>query len=281
MLEIWATIGTGVLLAVAGVAQGLALFKIGPSPRGWGLVAAGARLGSALALTAALILAVVAHGEWSPSDLRQVTLGLALATLVIYLILAWRPGMGSASPVVDMVILALVLVDLIAVRPGGCPLTSAQRTVPFQVQWALFLLGSGGVVVAGSAGLMRVFQAPLTRRGGDLGDVHTVLRQSTSLALVALGSGIVVSIWWSWQTVGFLTSGDPRIGWIAITWLVAAMSELAWQLDRRLPVSDHKDHEGRWAAGLAIVAAAVAIFGLLALEDLLHLLGANRVSPWL
>ena len=40
---------------------------------------------------------------------------------------------------------------------------------------------------------------------------------------------------------------------MAVAWLTAAMSLLAWQLDGR---------RGRWAAGLALVAAAAVLVGL-------------------
>ena len=277
-LETWVALGAGVLLTAAGVAQGSVLLKVGPRPGRRDQLAAGARLGGAAILTVAVILAAIAHGEWSPSDPRQVALDLTLAALVIHLVLGWQLGVGSAGPVVDVVALILVVVGAIAVWPGGPLLTCAQRAVPFWAQWALFLLGSGGVIVAGSAGLMEMIQAWMARRGRHLrlprqADTHTLLRQATSLALVALGSGLAVSVWWAWQTAGLLTDGDPRAGWIAATWLAAAMSELAWWLDRRSPVSDQGDRAGQWAAGLAIAAAVVAILGLLAVVDLRHLLG--------
>jgi hypothetical protein len=277
-LDVWLALGAGLALAVAAVVQGSALRRSGPGRRRWEWLATGARCGGSAALTAAIILAAIAHGQWSPSDLRQVILGLALAILVVYLGLAWSSGASSAGPVVDLVTLVLILVDVIVVWPGGPLLTSAQATVPFQVQWTLFLLGGGAVTVAGSAGLMLVLQPARPGSGNDLRwmhatGTHILLRQATSVALLALGSGLAVSVWWAWRTVGFLTDGDPRVGWVAITWLAAAMSELAWWWDRRSPVSDEGGGAGRWAAGLAIVAAAGLLFGLLAVMDLRHFLG--------
>jgi hypothetical protein len=56
-----------------------------------------------------------------------------------------------------------------------------------------------------------------------------------------------------------LTSGDPREGWVFVAWLVAAMSMLARRLGKRW---------GRWTAGLAVLAAAIAAFGLLVIVEL-------------
>jgi ABC-type transport system involved in cytochrome c biogenesis permease subunit len=90
------------------------------------------------------------------------------------------------------------------------------------------------------------------------------LTQAIFLALVALGSGLTVSVWWAWQTAGTLTAGDPREIWMAVTWLTAAMSLVAWQLE---------GHRGRWAAGLALAAALYVGFGLVFLTYLQSLLG--------
>jgi hypothetical protein len=254
-----------------------ARLKPRPSPTHWHLLALGARLGSVVALIISLVLATVTHGEWSPSDLRQVAIGLALATLLIHLLLVWRLETDSASPVVDAVALALILIDAIAIRPGGPLLSCVQRAAPYRVQWILFLLGSGGTLVAGSAGLMlglNPWSVKHSRRLGlpDTADIHTLLRQATALAWLLLGSGIVVSAWWAWQTMGTLADGDLRVGWCAITWLILAMSELAWRLDKTLADSEGEQDRGRWPARLAVVAAAAAFLGLLAVTDLLRLL---------
>jgi hypothetical protein len=49
---------------------------------------------------------------------------------------------------------------------------------------------------------------------------------------------------------------------MAIAWLITAMSLLAWQLGGR---RGRMMSGGRWAAGLAMVAAATVLFGLLIL----------------
>jgi hypothetical protein len=270
--------GAGLLLIAAGLAQMQARLKPAPSPMPWHLLALSARLGSLVALVISLMLAIVTHGEWSPSDLRQVTIGLALATLLIHLLLVWRLGTDSASPIVDAVALVLVLIDAIAVQPGGPLLSCVQRAALYRIQWVLFLLGCGGTLVAGSAGLVLGLCSWSVERGWQLGlpdvaDIHSLLRQATALAWLLLGSGIVVSAWWAWQTVGALTDGDVRVGWCAITWLILAMSELAWHLDRPPVDSNREQDRGRWSARLAVLAAAAAIWGLLAVTDLLRLLG--------
>jgi hypothetical protein len=237
------------------------------------MLAFAARLGSAGVLAASVILAALAHGEWSPSDLRQITLGLGLATVLIHLFLARRLNPSPAGPVADLVVLALVLVDALAVQPGGALLDCTQRAVPYRIQWALLLLGSGGAIIAGSAGLMLEAYLWLGRGSRDLGlpavaDMHAVLGRATALTLLILGSGIVVSTWWAWHTVGVLANGDPRIGWSAITWLMMAMSELAWRLKPRSPASLEAPKRGAWAVRLAVAAAATAIFGLMAVGNL-------------
>lgn len=276
--ETWVSLGAGLLLIAAGLTQRQARLKPASGRIRWDLLAFGARLGSLVALIISLVLATVTHGDWSPSDLRQVTIGLALATLLIHLLLVWRLGIDNASPVVDAVALLLILIDAFAVRPGGPLLTSAQRATPYRVQWVLFLLGSGGTLVAGSAGLMLGLHSWSVQRGWHLGlpdvvDVPTLLRQATALAWLLLGSGLVVSAWWAWQTVGALADGDLRVGWCAVAWLLLAMSELAWRLDRPLLRSGKDQNRGRWSASLAVVAAATAILGLLVVTDLLRLLG--------
>jgi hypothetical protein len=276
--DTWASLGAGGLLFAASVAQGLALLKVRPGPRLWELLVIGARLGGTVALAVSLAFATIAHGEWSPSDLRQVTLGLAVATLVVHVILAWRLGIGSAGPVVDVVVIALILVDATAIQPGGPRLSCTQRAVPYQVQWVLFLLGSGGAVAAGSAGLMRGLYAWLADRGRDLRlppvvDVEALLKHATALVLPLLGSGIAVSAWWAWQTAGSLVDDDPRVTWVAIVWLVTAMSKLVWRLDKPPLAVGERGNAGRWAASLAVTAAAAAVFGLLVVVDLRRLLG--------
>ncbi len=261
--ESWFSLGAGILLAVAAVGCGLAWAGV----RGrWGLVAAVARGAAGVALLVALALVALARGWWSPLDLRQVALGLAWATVVLHLALTWRLSAGDAGPFTDLIALALTG---LALWPGGSVPTPAQRMVPFYVQWVLFLLGGGAVIVAGSAGLALALRAGLARRGLGLAGpsragLGVLLREAVSLALVTLGGGLVAGSWWAWRTVGRLASGDPREGWMAITWLIAALSLLSWRLEK---------HPGRWAAVLAMAAAAAALVGLLAIVEVRRALG--------
>jgi hypothetical protein len=259
--EPWGVVAA-LLLAVASVARGLSLFKV----RGrWELLAFSARAAAAMALTVAVILAAVTHGQWSPFDLQQVALDLALATVVVYLVLALRFRTDAAAPAVDLLALALILTAVLAIRAGGPFLTCAQKTLPFLVQWFLFLVGAGGAMVAGSVGLMLILakrEWPLKWPQGA--DLYLLLRQATMLALVLLGSGLALSLWWAWQAEGTLTGSDPRTTWIAITWLIMAMSLSAQHLPKR---------SGRWVTSLAMAAAAAAIVGLLALLDVRRFLG--------
>jgi hypothetical protein len=79
------------------------------------------------------------------------------------------------------------------------------------------------------------------------------------VALVALGSGIMVNLWWSWKSAGVLSSSDAREGWVTAAWLIAGMSMLVRRAGKRW---------GRWTAGLALLAATIAILGLLVGLDL-------------
>ncbi len=263
--ESWFSLAASILLAIAAIARGLAWAGVGGR---WWPVATIARGAAVVTLSLALVLTALTWGRWSPLALQQVALGLAWATVALHLVLSWRMRGEDAGPSVDLIALALTITGL-ALWPGGVAPTLTQRAFPFHVQWALFLLGGGATVVAGSAGLMLALGFGLAGRGpGFPGPIraglHALLRTATPLALVTLGSGLVTGAWWAWRTVGRLGSGDPREGWIAATWLVAAMSLLAWRLEK---------HPGRWAAVLAVVAAATAIVGLLVIPDLRQMLG--------
>jgi hypothetical protein len=259
--EFWLTLGASALLVVAGVARGLVFFR---SQKWWYPLAIGARTGSAIVLAVVLVLSAIDRGYWSPFDLQQAAFSLALAMLCMHLMLSWRCGVDGAGPVADLVALLLVLAGLLLIRPGAPQLTCFQRRAPFYIQWALSLLGAGGVIAAGSAGLQLLLRAGSIRRGWGFrgpseADLHAFLGHATVWALIALGTGLTVGVWWAWRAMGSLASGDPREVWMASTWLVAGTSLLSWQLKRR---------SGQLPAGLVVMAAAVAIFGLLAVVDL-------------
>jgi hypothetical protein len=270
--ETWEILAA-LLVGVAVVAAGLAMFRSGgrgSTASRWDLVAGGARLAGVITLSVALAL-VLAEAKGSILDPQSVLIGLTLAMLGVHLILTWYLGIGSAGPVVDVVALALIVADLILAGTGAS--TCFSRTVPVQAQWILFLIGGGSILVAGNAALSLVLRRGVAQRGwvdnipghtrlqGRTG-LNGLLIQATFLALVALGSGLIVSVWWAWRTVGTWLGGDSHEGWMAIAWLVAAMSLLAWQLgSRRGKLMSGR----RWAAGLAVVAEATVVLGLLIL----------------
>jgi hypothetical protein len=258
-IEFWLLLGAIALLAVATVIRGVALFK---GQGWWDPVAVGARLGASVVLVVVLILSISVQGGWSPFDLRQVVLGLALATVCVHLGLLWRGGVDGAGPVVDLLVLILLLLEAFVIRPVASVLACPEPMTAVYVQWSLFLLGIGSAVVAGSASLLLVLRGLGVVRRLDLqlptgADLYVFLRWATALALVAVGGGLAVSAWWAWRSVGSLTSGDPREVWMASVWLVIGMSLLSWELERR---------PGRWAAALALVAATAGIFFLVALD---------------
>ena len=253
--EIWLALGAAALLAVAAVGSGSALL----TGRGWwARLAVAARLAAFVVLIVALLLAAARRGGWSPFDLQQAALSWVLATVGVHLaLLAWPPGRYGAGPVVDLVALGALLVGVWVVQPGLLDLACVQDSVPMLVQWAALLLGAGSIATAGSAGLLLSFRA------GPTG-LRVLLKRATWLALATLGLGLAVGAWWAWWTTGKLAGDDPRLTWLAVTWLLAAASLHAWRLDR---------HATRWAAGLAVAAATAAAFGLLAILDLSRLLG--------
>ena len=252
--EIWVAIGAA-FLGLAAVAGGLAMSAVrGP----WDAVANGARVAALVALIVALVASAIVQDRWTAAEPQQATLSLVVAMLAVHLLLAWRLGAGSAGPMVDIVALALSLVSVFAIEAGAPWLICVQRSPLFQAHWVLFSVGGGSVLVAGSAGLMLAMRKGLAWRDRDLRlpgriPLYGLLTQAAILALVALGGGLIISVWWAWRTSGLLGGGNPREVWMAVAWLTAAMSLLAWQLDGR---------RGGWAVGLALVAAAAVLVGL-------------------
>ncbi len=259
-VELWGALAA-LFFAAAGVTSGLARFE---QRRFWRRMVVPARAAGLIALTVSLALAVADQGEPSPFDLRQVALGLGLAASATGLVLAWRHGVAGAGPVQDLVIMSLVLAAILAIRPGGSSLSCVQQWLPFWVYWGLFVLGAGGLLLAGSGAMDLALEAirPREQRWAARAETHRLLADAILGALLALGGGLAISIWWSWHTMGSLSSGDPRQTWMGATWVVGSMSLLAWPSERR---------GARAAAILAFLAAAMAVFGLLAIPDLQRL----------
>jgi len=267
--DAWALAVAALLLAAATVVEAAALVA-GPSGGGrWRLPGLWLAAAAAATLVVALALAVAARQVWSPFDLQQIAISLAAATLVIYLVLAVGLRAGNAGLLVGLVVLALILFAWLGVRPGGSAPDAIHRGLAIQVEWACFIVGSGGAIVAGCAGLALAVRARLIGRGRELAwprraDLHHLLSVAAGLAAVALAAGLAVGTWWAWQATGSPGTGDPRVAWLAAAWLVALMVVWAYRLGER---------SGRWAAGLSIVAAALAVAGLLAVTDLRLILG--------
>lgn len=260
--ELWSALAA-LLLAAAAVSSGLALLgAAGP----WRRILVVARAVSLLPLAVALALAVTAQGELSPFDLRQLALALGLAMVLAGLGFAWRHDTAGSGPVQDLVALGLVLAAVLAIRPGATPLTCVQRSLPFAAYWGLFVLGSGGLLLAGGTALDLGLAAvvPGSEQRVSQTGAYRQLAGATFLGLVALGGGLALSALWSWQMAASLLSRDPRQTWLGATWLVAGMALLTWPLERPSP---------RVAAAMTVVAAAMALVGLLAVPELWQLWG--------
>ncbi len=253
--EMWAA-AAAVLLSVAAGGSAAALAGRG---RRWLLLSVAARGTGVLVLAVAVYVAATGQGGWSPLHLRQMALGLALATALAHLVLSLTVGPRAGSFLADAVGAALVVAAWMAIRPGGDSLTCVQRALPYWAEWALFLLGAGGVLVAGSVSLALALPWLWARAG-----VPGLLTAGTFLGVLAIGAGIVSGLWWAWQAGGTLEAGDIRESWMAVVWLLAAMSAVAWQLEKQAR---------RWAAGLALAAAGALLVGLLALPQLQRLVG--------
>jgi len=254
--EMWAVATAAVLLAAA---AGFSAAALAGKGRPWLPLSATARGGSIVALGVALYLATTGRGGWSPLDLWQVTVSLSLATVAAHLALSWALGAGAGVPIADAVAAVLAVMAWLAIRPGGEDLGCIQRALPYRAEWILFLAGSGAALVAGSAGLAAVLPWHLAGVGA-----RRLLAGGGFLAILAVGAGAVAGLWWTWQSTGTLQAADARESWMAVVWLLAAMSVAGWQLERGAD---------RWAAGLALVAGSAAILGLLALPDLQRLMG--------
>lgn len=249
------------LMAFTAVARGLTLFGArGP----WKLATTCLRVGAALTLMIFLAQLALSSGGWSPLLWDQLIVSLSIAILVVYQLMAWAFRLEGAAPIVDLLTLALVGTSMYITIPDGSAPTCIQSAVPVSIQWGLFLVGTAAAAIMGSTGLMLGLPAGLGRRSQGThwpsrGDLTFFLTQATMLALFALGCGLVLGIFWSWQTTGSLGSGDSRWTWMAITWFLAAMSNLARGLQK---------HWAGWQAILAVVAASAALFGLLASQYL-------------
>ncbi len=267
--EAWALTVAALLLAAAAVVEVVALVT-GPAgtgrPRLPGLWLTAAAMA---ALIVALALAVAARQAWSPFDLQQIAISLAAATLIIYLALAVGFRTGSAGLPVSLAILALTLFARLCAGPGGSAPDAIHRGLAVQIQWACFIVGSGGAIVAGCAGLALASRTRLIGHGRELAwprraDLHHVLSVAAVLAAVALAAGLATGTWWAWQATGSPGTGDPRVAWLVAAWLVVLMVVWTDRLGER---------SGRWAAGLAFAAAVLVVVGLLAVTDLRLVLG--------
>jgi hypothetical protein len=263
MPETWLALAAGGLLAAAALARTLALLGIGLRPRRGNQFLLGLRAAAAVALAVALGMGLVAHPAWLPLATWQVALALALAALGFTLALWGRYGFDGAGPAVDLIAVGLVALAMAPNWPGVGTLTCAQRDLPYQAAGVLFLVGAGGTTVAGSIGLTLAFRSLLARRGGDRfpgrADLFDLMKGATVLTLVVLGGGLLAGTWWAWRTLGRWVAGDPRSGWMAVAWLLALISWLAWRLAGR---------GSRWVAAFALFAALAANVGLLVAAQL-------------
>jgi hypothetical protein len=261
--ETWELVA--VLLLAAAIASGIVAL-MGLHDR-WRLMVTGTRLGALGALIVALVLSTAAHGQWSPFNLHQLAVSVAVASLAVGLVLSRLWDLLLSDTVLDAISLFVVLVAMLVIRPGGPWLQCAQRGILFWGHWALFVLGAGSAIVAGSMAFalaMRSIPWMATLSWMPPADLLDHLFEVILATLLSLGAGLLLSVLWAWQTYGTVTSGDPRQGWMASAWLVAAMSLVAGQLD---------PGDRRWPSVLAGIAGVVVLFGLLSVLTIQGLWG--------
>lgn len=265
MADLWSLVAA-VSLALSAVAGGLAAFR---TDSAWVRIFLGLRVTSMVAVAVALVGRAGTAGGWSPYDPQLSVLGLVLAMLIVHSVLAWLLKAGPTGPLVELAGLGLLLVGAAGLPAGTLPLPCPQEVAWLQIQWALFLLGGGSLLVAGCMGLTLMVDRAVQSRGRSVHlatseNLYTLLVWAVKLAFVTVGSGLTIGLWWAWRSLGTLASGDPRAEWMALAWLLTAMSLLAGQLER---------HQRWWVAGLAGLAALNVIFGWLFLVGLQDLLG--------
>ena len=268
MPEIWGWLA-GLLLLAATIAGFLALFALsGP----WKLVGLGAKAAAALALIVVLVLAQRVSWQnqaWWTFGFQRSAWSLALAVVIVDLVLAWRIRADAGTPFVDLAALLLVIGGTLSSQPSAPAVAYAGAGAPHTLESILIAVGVGALLVAGSAGLalgLRQLSKGRAHRLGWAGwlNLHVLLKHALALSLVTLGAGLVLGVWLSWRSAGFLTSGSAHAGWAAGAALIVAMGLLARRTGERW---------GRWAAGLAVLAAVVAALGILAVTDLCALPG--------
>jgi hypothetical protein len=244
------------LLALTAVSRGLALFGL-PGP--WSLATVTFRLGATLLLVVALGLLVATIGEWTPLYWKQLVVSLSIAILAIYQVMAWLLRLEGAAPLADLLALALIVASLLVTGPVTSAPDCSHDSAPFIIVQGLLLAGTASVAIMGCSSVLLGLVAAWGQDNqrpqwpGRDGLTHFLV-QTNMLALLSLGFGLVLGIFWSWQTTGSLSSGDTGMAWMASIWLLAAMTNLARALQR---------HWLAWLVILAVVSASAAIGGLL------------------
>ena len=256
ILEFWMALGSGILLAGALVAELLSLWR---QRAVWQVLAPVTEIAAGIVLAIALALSIARHGAWQPDSLQHICWGLALAALVVHLAFTWLLRVRAATLAVDPLALALALVGAFAPLPASAPVDCTQTGAITTLTWGLLLLGIGASALAGGSAVMLAVRSVLDRFDPALQlperqSLKLSLAQATTLALVGLGAGLTLAVWWAWRATGSLLASDARQGWLAIVWLLIAMSSLAWRLEKQ--ASD-------WAAGLVLLASVTGLVSLL------------------
>lgn len=267
-LEGWAVpsaIAAAALLATVLVAEWLATRV---AWRGWNRVVPSLRGAAVVAVAVAWFFLGWYLEPSSPFDLRTLSWGVAWFLLPEAWTLARRLETDDALPVMDGAALGLILLGLL-IRPPGAQPTLLGTSWLFWLYWIALLGGAAGALEAGCAGLVLVAR----RKSGWAGSAPApgeaalllVLRDATAGAASVIGFGLLAGAHSAWRTLGSLSTGDPREGWMVTAFLALGASLAAWRLGRA---------GRRWAVALAMLAAILALVGALLVVDLRALLWA-------
>ncbi len=216
-----------------------------------------------------LLLVLLARGlqvqGWPLTDLYEVLLLTAAATALFYALGAPRRQEALAGACAGTAIGLIVALALLFLPPGvrlPHPPTAALGSLWFPLHVLTTALGYGGLVLAGSAGLLRFLggRLPISPDG-----VEEVAERGLAWGYPWLTLGMVLGMVWGWWAWGRPWSWSPKEVLTLLTW---GLFTLAFHT-RRL-----KGWRG-WKHALILVAGLAALLSTLLLAESL----ARQVVP--
>lgn len=253
------------LLGGSGLALG-SLFARRPALGHWARWCAGA--GGYLLLLVLLARGLQVQG-WPLTDLYEVLLLTAAATALLYALGAPRRQEAPAGACAGPAAALMVTLALLFLPPGARlphPPTAALGSLWFPLHVLATVLGYGGLVLAGSAGLLRLL--PKGRLPVSPDAVEEVAERGLAWGYPWLTLGMVLGMVWGWWAWGRPWSWSPKEVLTLLTW---GFFTLAFHT-RRL-----KGWRG-WKYALILVAGLAALLSTLLLAGTLARLAVPVVE---